>query len=138
MRKLAACLVIFAWPAVAEDAPKSQAGTQFMDRCLTDVTANRIATLKRQAPDYAATLDEEALQAGGMSSAKKACPCFLHVIAVASDTAGKTPEEKVSAFLAYLDALETERSAPMHPMVPRLTRLCGLRSTVLPQNWVQK
>ncbi len=138
MRRLIALAALMAWPALANDGPKSEAGTQFLERCLKDVTDNRITTLKRQAPDYAATLSDDELQAGGMNTAQKACPCFLQVIAVDVSSPGQSAEEKVEHFVAYLNALGTEEASPMPPTIPKLTRLCGVRSSILPQSWVAR
>jgi len=138
MKRLVVLTVLAAWPVQAQEGPKSEAGTQFLQRCLKDITDNRIATLKRQAPDYAATLSDEELQEGGMRTAKKTCPCFLQVIAVDVSVPDQSPEEKVRHFVDYLDALGTDEALPMPPTIPKLTRLCGVRSAILPQSWVPR
>ena len=138
MRPLVLLVALTAWPVQANADQKSEAGTQFMERCLKDVTDNRIATLKRQAPDYAASLTDEDPQAGGMRTAQKTCPCFLQVIAVDVSAPEKSAEEKVEHFVAYLNTIGTEDATPMPLTIPRLTRLCGVRSTILPQSWVPR
>ena len=138
MKILVLPLLLLAWPAVATEEPKSEAGTAFLERCLKDITENRIALLKRQAPEYAAGLSDKELEAGGMRTATKTCPCFLQIIAVDPISPGATPEENVAQFVAYLTALGTEEATPMPAALPRLTRLCGVRSSVLPQSWIAR
>lgn len=129
---LALAFAVLPAQAQTETAGKSEAGTAFMQRCLEDVTAHRIATLKRQVPDYAAGLSDEELTAGGMSKARRACPCFLQIIAVDPDEDG-SPEAKVARIVAYL---ETPDPAAVPLVVTRLTRMCGERSSVLPPSWI--
>lgn len=129
-------LALLAWPALATEEPKSEAGTAFLEHCLKDITDHRIALLKRQAPEYAASLSEEDLQAGGMRTAMKTCPCFLQIIAVDPSSPSDIPEENVAHFVAYLTSLGTEEAMPMPATLPKLTRLCGVRSSVLPQSWI--
>jgi len=138
VKRLVACLVLTVWPAFAAEEPKSEAGTQFMERCLADITEHRIATLKRQAPEYAAGLSDDELQAGGQFLAQKTCPCFLQVIAVDARDAGTTPEEKVAGFVAFLHSLGTDDVAPLPASLPKLTRLCGVRSSVMPSRWIER
>lgn len=133
--------ILIATPAAAADPPKSEAGTAFIDRCLADVIDHRIETLKRQAPDYAATLTPKQLFAGASAKAESVCPCFLQVIGVSDDGAGETPEERVAAFVAYLDAMMNETTSeppPVPPVMMRLTRLCGQRASILPPRWVMR
>jgi len=132
LKRLAVAIALIASPAASDEAVKSEAGTAFMERCLADVSAHRIATLKRQAPDYAETLSEDDLVAGGMAKAQKACPCFLQIIAVDPETPG-APEDKVTAIVAYLDDVNAR---PMPQVIGRLTRMCGERSSVLPTDWI--
>jgi len=126
-------LVLIATPAFAEKAPKSEAGTAFMETCLADVVDHRVATLKKQAPDYAATLSSKQLFAGASHKAEQACPCFLHVIAVSEDVPGDTPEERVAHIVTYLDM---EKKPAMPPVIARLTRMCGQRGSILPPSWI--
>lgn len=136
MIRLAAIAMMLATPALADEEVKSEAGTAFMERCVIDITENRIAKLKRQMPDYAASLSDEDLTAGGMAKAVKACPCFLHVIGIDTQSGKATPEEKVARVVAFLDSLGADEPQPMPSIVPRMTRLCGERSSVLPRRWV--
>ena len=136
MIRFAAVAMLLATPALAEDEVKSEAGTAFMERCVIDITENRIAKLKRQMPDYAASLSDEDLTAGGMAKAVKACPCFLHVIGIDTQTDEPDPESKGAAVVAYLDAIGTDDPLPMPSIVPRMTRLCGERGSVLPRPWI--
>lgn len=122
-------------PALAEDLPKSEAATAFMQRCLTDVSDHRIATLKRQAPDYAASLSDEDLLAGAMSKAQKACPCFLQIAAIDPDAGETDPEAKVARVVSYLDGQHSGDTLPMPPVIARLTRMCGERASILPPLW---
>jgi len=115
MIRLALLALFVAAPAIAEELPKSEAATAFMQRCLTDVSDHRIATLTRQAPDYAASLSDEDLLAGGMFKAQRACPCFLHIIAIDPDADASDPEEKVERLVSYM---------------------CGERASTLPPLWV--
>ena len=136
MKILVLPLALMAWPVLAAEEPKSETGTAFLERCLKDITDHRITLLKRQAPDYAAGLSDEDLQAGGKRTAMKTCPCFLQIIAVDPSSPSEDPEENVAHFVAYLTALGTENAKPIPPTLPKLTRLCGVRSSVLPQSWV--
>jgi len=138
MKPFVLLIALIAWPVQAAEDPKSEAGTRFMERCLKDITDDRIATLKRQAPEYAASLSDEDLQAGGIRTAQKTCPCFLQVIAVDVSKPEQSPEEKVGQFVAYLNAIGTEDATPMPSTIPKLTRLCGVRSSILPQSWVPR
>lgn len=124
-----------ATPALAEQAPKSEAGTAFMQRCIADLTAHRIGTLKKQMPEYAESLSAEELNAGGMAKAQSACPCFLQVIAVDPAVASGTPETRVADFVAYLDSVDTDQPKHMPQTLMRLTRSCGERGSVLPPSW---
>ncbi len=136
MIRIALFATLIALPALAQDNQKSEVGTAFLERCLADVSAHRIATLKRQVPEYAATLSDEELNAGAMTKAKTACPCFLQVIAVNPEITDGTPEEKVESVMDYLNSLDTDEVGAIPPMVTRLTRLCGERSSILPPSWI--
>ncbi len=138
MIRLAIIALMIATPALAETETKSEAGTAFMERCVTDITDNRIAKLKRQVPDYAASLSDEELTAGGMAKAVSVCPCFLHMIGIDTQTEDPTPEDKVATVVAYLDSIGTHDSLPMPSIVPRMTRLCGERGSVLPRSWIMQ
>lgn len=131
--RAALALALIAAPALAEKPPKSEAGTAFMEICLADVVDHRVETLKRQAPDYAATLTQKQLFAGASHKAEQACPCFLQVIAVSEDVPGTTPEERVAHIVRYFD---TEEKSAMPPVIGRLARLCGQRNSVLPPSWI--
>ena len=125
--------------ASAEDAakgPVSEAGTAFIRHCLADVTASRVALLKEKAGDFAATLSDEQLTQGGMDKARRACPCFLHVIGVSPMSEGTTPEEKVAGIVAYLDAVHAGEAAAMPPVLGTITKNCGERSSVMPVLWL--
>ena len=135
MIRAAVFLAMIAAPAWAEDLPKSEAATAFMQRCLTDVSDHRIATLKRQMPDYAASLSDEDLLAGGMAKAQKACPCFLQIAAINPDIEETDPEVRVGALVAYLDGQHAGQTSPMPPVIARLTRMCGERASILPPLW---
>ncbi len=123
--------------ALAEEAkaPVSDAGTAFMQRCLADVTASRIALIKKQAPDFAASLSDDDLTAGARQKAVRACPCFLHIIGVSPVSEGDTPEEKVANIVAYLTALTTDETVTMPLVLSTVTKNCGERSSVLPPSW---
>lgn len=135
MMRLTPIIAMLAAPAFAQGEPESPAGTAFMERCIADIAQNRIELLQDRMPDYAASLSDEELQAGGMSKAVKACPCFLHVIGIDTQSEASEPEAKVAAVVAYLESLESGEARPMPSIVARMTRLCGERSTVLPPRW---
>ena len=138
MIRVTMIIILLVTPALAEDSPKSVAGTAFMEMCLTDVSAHRIATFKRQAPDFAATLGEEELRAGGIAKAQKACPCFLHIVAIDPAVPGDNAEAKVEYVVNYLKGQKDSSSQPMPPTISRLTRLCGERSSILPPGWINR
>lgn len=133
MTRLAAVLLLLASPALADGMPKSEVGTAFVARCLEDVIDHRIAALKRQAPDYAATLTDEELRAGASHKAEQVCPCFLQVVATAPDVPGSGPEERVARILEHLEA---ETKPPMLPVIGRMARMCGQRSSTVPSHWL--
>ena len=138
MIRAAVLLTLSVLPALAEDAPKSEAGTAFINRCLADVIDHRVATLKKQVPEYAATLTNKQLFAGASHKAEKVCPCFLHVVGTSDDIPGETPEHRVTYVVDYLDSLDdgSAQSPPMPQVITRLTRLCGQRSSILPPSWI--
>jgi len=72
VRGIGIFFALLASPVLAEGEQKSEVGTAYLERCLADVTAHRIATLKRQVPEYAASLSDEELTAGGMKKARHA------------------------------------------------------------------
>ena len=138
MRTSIILLALTAPSVLAAEEPKSEAGTQFIERCLKDVSENRIANLKSRAPEYAASLSDEELLAGGMRTARKTCPCFLQIIAVDNTSSLETPEERVRDFVDYLGKIETEQAVSIPAALPKLTRLCGVSSAVLPSSWISQ
>ena len=130
-------LALLVSPVAAQETP-SQAGTAFVRVCLADVTASRIALLKEQAPDFAASLSEEELMAGARGKAERACPCFLHVIGTSALGGDVAPEERVSTVVTYLDSLDGDAPAPFPPVLATVTKLCGERSSVLPRRWYER
>ena len=137
MIRVAVACVAFAFPAIAEEAkaPVSDAGTAFMRLCLEDVTEARIALLKKRAPDFAASMSDEQLEAGGRSKAVRACPCFLHMIGISPAAEGATPEEKVADIVRYLGIVRAGDAASLPPALATAPRNCGERSSVLPPRW---
>lgn len=130
--RLAALFAMIALPAFAQGAPRSKAGTEFIEICLADLTEHRIARLKKQAPDYAATLSPKQLFEGASRKAEQVCPCFLQVIAVAEDVEGDTPEARVAGIVKVLRA-ESVTAVP--PVMTRIARMCGQRGSMVPPHW---
>ena len=136
MKRIAVLVAALAAPAYADEAPKSESGTAFIERCLKDVTDHRIATFTKQVPEYAATLSEENLRAPAVAKAQTTCPCFLQIIAIDPTMPDVPAEEKVDIFVTYLNALGTDDATAVPAVMRTLTRFCGVRSSVLPPSWV--
>lgn len=134
-----AAIALMPFAVSAQGVPEgaiSEAGTAFMRHCLADVTDSRVALLREKAPDFASSLSEEDLREGGMEKARKACPCFLHVIGVSPLSEGETPEEKTAIVVRYLDSVHGDEAGAMPPVLGTITKNCGERSSVLPLLWL--
>ena len=138
MIRIGLLATLIAAPALADTLPKSEAATAFIQHCLTDVSDHRIATLKRQVPEYAASLSDEDLLAGAMGKASKTCPCFLQIVAIEPTAEETDVEAKVARFVEYLDLRHQGEAAVTPPVVARLTRMCGKRASILPPLWVSE